>query len=104
MSKASDLMLVGSVTAGFFTSIVLSLLGFAIHIWTVILVAQFGMGFSFIVMALFTPVFPEIALGYVFWVTDGLFHPYCLALLSYVGLSVASLLGVLLLSKLEGDL
>jgi hypothetical protein len=79
----------------------MALLALAIHLWTVVLVFRFGAGLFRTALAFFFPVIAEIAVGAAFWNAVGFFNPYCLALLAYVGLWLASWLGFLRLAVSE---
>jgi len=82
----------------FLIQITLTLLGGALHLWTVLQLFRLGGGVVLSAVAFILPVIAEIAAGVVSYGADGLGSPYCVALLAYGWLVLANWLGLMLLS------
>ena len=75
-----------------------TLLGGALHLWTVLQLFRLGGGVVLSAAAFVLPVIAEIAARVVSYRADGLGSPYCVALLAYGWLLLANWLGFVLLS------
>lgn len=76
-------------------------LGLALPLWTVLLVAQLGMDVTAVVATILFPEVAALLLVWGAWRAEGLSDPYCLALLVYRGLWLASWLSIALLLRAE---
>src|SRR5262245_65870308 len=76
-----------------------TLLGGALHLWTVLQLWRLGAGVGLSAAALVLPGIAEIAAGVVSYKADGWGSPYCVAVLAYGWLVLANWLGFVLLSN-----
>jgi hypothetical protein len=100
-SKLGDGAFAVEAATAFFTRLLLPPLGLALYLWTVVLVAQLGMEVAAVVGSVFFPAVAALLLGWLSWRGAGLSDPYCLALLVYGGLWLASWLSIALLLRAE---
>ena len=75
-----------------------TLLGGALHLWTVLQLWRLGAGVGLSAAALVLPGIAEVAAGVVSYRAEGVGSVYCVALLAYGWLVVANWLGFVLLS------
>jgi hypothetical protein len=77
----------------------LTLLGGALHFWTVLKVLWLGGGVVLSAVAFLLPALSETVVGAVAYKAEGVGSAYCVALLAYGLLMVANWLGLWLLSS-----
>jgi hypothetical protein len=75
-----------------------TLLGGALHLWTVLQLWRLGAGVGLSAAALVLPGIAEVAAGVVSYRAEGWGSPYCVTLLAYGWLVLANWLGFVLLS------
>ena len=80
MEKVGECVFAVTAATAFFTRLFLPPLGLALHLWTVLLVAQLGMEVAAVGGAVFFPAVAAVLLGWAAWHHAGLSDPFCLAL------------------------